>query len=109
MNEADIKQHVGLKIKRYRQKSKLTQFKLGELIDINQRQVAQIECGKSFPSLPTLLKLSQVLHRDISDFLAPETEISEKDLKNILIEKIKQADYNDCKRLLSIVKTFMEI
>jgi len=109
VKDTDIKHIVGLKVKKYRQNCNLTQFKLGELIDINQRQVAQIECGKSFPSLSTLIKLSQVLQHDISDFFESEKELGEVDLKRILTEKIKKAGYDDCKRILTVIKTFTDI
>lgn len=109
MNEAEIKLKVGAKIKHCRLKNKLTQFKLGELIDINQRQVAQIECGKSFPSLPTLLKLSKVFSRSISDFFDEEKYINEKDLKELLKSEIDNANYDDCKRFYAIIKTFSDI
>lgn len=104
VNETEIKLHVGAKVKQYRQKNKLTQFKLGELIDINQRQVAQIECGKSFPSLPTLIKLSNVFQHSISDFFDVEMELPEKELKEFLKAKIENSDYNECQKLYAIIR-----
>ena len=93
MKENTVKQLVGCKIKKYRHYNNLTQFKLGELIDINQRQVAQIELGKSFPSLTTLTKLAELFECNISDFFENDDEIGEKELKTILanlIEKFAQ-------------------
>jgi len=109
VNETDIKTHVGAKIKKYRQKNKLTQFQLGELIDINQRQVAQLECGKSFPSLSTLIKLSKVFNLNISDLFYNEADLNETELKEFLKAKIDSAGYDDCKRVYTVIKTFMNI
>lgn len=46
MEKAEVKKYVGQKVRAYRLHLKLSQFALGEKVGINQRQVAQIECGK---------------------------------------------------------------
>ena len=56
MDDKKVKILLGKRIKQLRQSFNFTQFVLGEKIDINQRQVAQIESGHSFPSLSTLVK-----------------------------------------------------
>lgn len=109
MNETLIKQNVGLKIKKYRQCLELTQFKLGELIDINQRQVAQIECGKSFPSLATLLKMSVVFQCKLSDFFEFNDYNNEDVLKTEMKSIIEKTDYDNCKRLYAVMKAFLDI
>ena len=68
MNEQEIKNAVGNMIRAYRKKLNLTQSMLGEIININQRQVALIETGKSFPSLPTMIKFAKVFKCNIKDF-----------------------------------------
>lgn len=109
MNENSLKLQVGANIKKYRQFYKLTQFKLGEMIDINQRQVAQIELGKSFPSLPTLIKLTKLFKCRIADLFEADEQISEKELKTILINLIEKLDYKNCQKLYSIIKNLIEI
>ncbi len=109
MNENIIKKQVGARIKKYRQMNKLTQFKLGELIDINQRQIALIESGKSYPSLPTLLKLSEVFKCSLSDLFENELQTEEKLLKEKLKTLIDETDYENCKRLYTVMKNFINI
>ena len=109
VNDTEIKQLVGQNIKKYRRKNNFTQFKLGELADINQRQIALIESGKSFPSLTTLIKFSNVFNCKISDFFDMEYTAPEQDLKESLKREIDKADYNDCKRLYAVIKSFMSI
>lgn len=109
MKDIEIKQLVGKRIKQYRQKNALTQFRLGELVDINQRQIALIESGKSFPSLATLVNLSNVFNCKIADLFEMGNTTPEKDLKELLKQEIEKADYNDCKRLYSVMKSFMNI
>ena len=101
VDENTIKKQVGIKIKKYRQNMKLTQFKLGELIDINQRQVALLEAGKSFPSLITLSKMADLFESD--------DDLSEDELKNRLIQIISSSSPEDCRRLYSIAKSFLLI
>ncbi len=109
MDETSVKIQVGAKIKKYRQINKLTQFKLGEMIDINQRQVAQIELGKSFPSLPTLIKLANVFNCAVADLFEDEDSISDETLKLSLINTIKSASNEDCRRLYAVIKIFITI
>lgn len=107
MDENTIKKQVGSKIKKYRQNLKLTQFKLGELIDINQRQVALLEAGKSFPSLTTLSKMSNIFGCKVSDLFESDNDLSEEELKTRLIKIIKSSSLEDCRRLYSVAKTFI--
>lgn len=109
MDEQFIKHNVGKKIKKYRQSLNLPQFKLGELIDINQRQIAQIELGKSFPSLTTLLKMSEVFQCSLSDFFEGNEYNNEEILKAEMKSMIDKANYEDCKRLYAVMKSFIFI
>jgi len=87
-NENDIKKLFGKKIKNYRIANKLTQFSLGEKIGINQRQIALIESGKSFPSLKTLIKFADIFACTIGDLFVfenlREVEYLKKDIEIML-------------------------
>lgn len=88
MNEQDVKKAFGKIIRNYRKSMKLTQSELGQRISINQRQVALIENGKSFPSLTTIIKLSGVFQCKIAelftfDFIPDKNHITE-DISTIL-------------------------
>lgn len=107
VDENTIKKQVGIKIKKYRQNMKLTQFKLGELIDINQRQVALLEAGKSFPSLITLSKMANIFDCKVADLFESDDDLSEDELKNRLIQIISSSSPEDCRRLYSIAKSFL--
>lgn len=52
-----FKEALGLKIREYRKNKGLTQEKLAERIDINQRQLTRIESGENYPSAETLEKI----------------------------------------------------
>ena len=92
MDEIKIKKLIGLKIKQLRKSKKLTQFALGEIIDVDQRQIAYIEGGNSFPSLRTLNKLAKVLDCSIKDFFDYEYLEEKTNLQEEIIKKINSMD-----------------
>ena len=57
-----IKKGFGTNVKLIRKSRNLTQEKLAELIEIDQRQMARIEVGESFVTAETIEKLSAVLN-----------------------------------------------
>ena len=102
MDDKKVKILLGKRIKQLRQSFNFTQFVLGEKIDINQRQVAQIESGHSFPSLSTLVKLAKVYL-----FNYNHLEKEEKVKENI-INIISNLDKKDAQLLYAIVKVIRE-
>ena len=58
----DKKKLIGKRIKEIRKAKNLTQEKLAELIDIETGSLSAIESGRHYPSLPTLIKISEVLN-----------------------------------------------
>lgn len=104
MDEFSIKELVGKKIKQYRKTSKLTQDALGEQIEINQRQIALIEAGKSFPSLSTLNKLASVFNCSIQDFFENEHLKNENELKNELKNIIDGLNYKEAQLIYLVAK-----
>lgn len=104
MDEQLIKELVGKKIKQYRKASKLTQDALGEQIDINQRQIALIESGKSFPSLSTLNKLATVFKCNFQDFFENDYLKNETELKNELKDIIDRLNYKEAQVIYLVAK-----
>lgn len=89
MDKTEVKKYVGQKVRAYRLHLKLSQFALGEKAGINQRQIAQIECGKSLPSLNTLIKFVEIFNCELGEFFEPQIMKTDEELKrdiNKLIE-----------------------
>lgn len=102
MNEDSIKKLVGKNIRFYRKSLNLSQFALGEKIDMDQRQIAYIEGGKCFPSLSTLNKFIKVFNCELKD-LFNFIEIPEEDLiKKHLLEKINSCSPKQLKLLYKL-------
>ncbi len=104
MNEEQIKILLGRKIRQYRNKLNITQFTLGEMADVNQRQITLIESGKSFPSLKTLVKFTDIFSCKISDLFTFENLQKREDLEKELDFIIKKSSDNNVKALYTIAK-----
>ena len=105
MDDKKVKILLGKRIKQLRQDLNLTQFVLGEKIDINQRQVAQIESGKSFPSLSTLVKLAKVYNCEIKDLFNYKHLEDERILKDNIVSNL---DRQESQLLYAIAKVIKE-
>ncbi|MBQ9609576.1 MAG: helix-turn-helix transcriptional regulator [Lachnospiraceae bacterium] len=69
-NDTDLYRTVGLNIKRYREKAKLTQVQLAEQLQISNSYLSKIEaagCDKSF-SLSVLNQIANLLNVEIIEF-----------------------------------------
>ncbi|MBQ8459982.1 helix-turn-helix transcriptional regulator [bacterium] len=90
----DIKVLFGKKVKELRIKKKLSQEELAEMIDIAERNLSKIECGKSFIRAEKIGKLAQSLNvtpKDLFDF-GHQKDLNE--IREELIQNIKNDDKN---------------
>ncbi len=108
MNEQEIKLKVGSKIKDYRKALKLTQQGLGDIIGINQRQVALIETGKSFPMLSTMIKLANVFNCNVNDFFEFNIIDNQDEIKKQLISILDNCNKEQLEKIYSISKIIIE-
>ena len=58
----DLLVELGLKVKYYRMRKKLSQAMLAELINVEEHRISNIECGKCNLTLKTLNKLASALN-----------------------------------------------
>ena len=63
----NIKVLFGRKLKEYRKSKKLTQIRLAELANVDDKHISCIENGKSFPSPNLISKLAEVLEVEPKD------------------------------------------
>lgn len=104
MNEEQIKVLFGQKIKRLRTNLNITQFTLGELVNVNQRQITLIESGKYFPSLKTLVKFTQIFSCELQDLFLFENLQRRETLENELINILKKTSSDNIRFLYTIAK-----
>ena len=108
MDAETVKKLLGNNIRTYRRTIGLTQSELGKRINIDQRQVAYIENGHSFPSLPTLLKFTEIFNCDLKTLFEFDIELEDVDLKTRLTQRISSLNHEKSKmfyKLLNILGT----
>ena len=79
--------NLGSAIKRNREFLNLTQEKFAELIGVNPHYIYELERGLKLPSLPVLIKISQILHTGIDNLLAENQDSlnsSDNELNSII-------------------------
>lgn len=101
-----LKKNIGAIIRASRKRHGLTQYALAEKIDMDEKQLSRLEAGKHFPTLKTLLAITDVLDMHLADF------DDMQDLKDSnfydLVEILKTATPRELKKYLSIIKIIKE-
>ena len=100
----DFNKKLGLKIKKLRERRELTREKLGEMAEISDRFIYDVETGQKGMSAETLYKLSRALNVT-SDYLLFETEENKNDLSYVT-ETLKNLNPSE---LESVEKIILEI
>lgn len=75
MNEISAQQ-IGKIIKDFRKNNGFTQFELAELVGIDDKQIGKIERGIHYPSVPTFLKILNVLQINIDKFYSIDNKLT---------------------------------
>lgn len=81
-----MEKEFGNRLRNLRKYKKITQEKLAEMADVDIRQIARLEAGKSLPSISTLLKICNVFSITPNDLLLCD--------KNIQINSTKSDIYD---------------
>lgn len=103
--------NLGKSIKKEREFRKFTQEQLSELLDVSTHYIYELERGTRIPSLPLLIKISEVLHvsadRLLSDTTAESDAVNPQmlnDLINTLTDEQKLNLYNIINALMPYLK-----
>lgn len=89
-NNHEIESILPERIRFYRQKQKLTQGQLSELVDVTEHYIAEIENAIKFPSMELIKKISLSLKVPIYCLMQTQTDIDSinyVELQNILSSK----------------------
>ena len=100
MNE--IKKLIGKRIKELRKEHNLSQQELAELINIDQRNLSNIECGISFPS-KSLLQIAEAFDISLKDLFDFEhLTLKRTDMINYIENKIQYLDDRNIKFIYNL-------
>jgi transcriptional regulator with XRE-family HTH domain len=56
-----VREQLSLNLRRHRDEAGLSQEKLAELCNLDRTEISLLECGKRFPRLDTLVRLTRAL------------------------------------------------
>lgn len=65
----DVKKKIGLNIRKYRLSRGLKQNELAELVGVEDKTISRIEVGGNYPSMDLLVRISNVLDYDLTEFV----------------------------------------
>jgi len=103
---SEIRTLLGLKIRELRKNKNLTQEQLANLINLDARQIVNIEKGYSAPPLDTLEDISNALEVEISEFFENKHLNSEKILKAKCKKIIEEASKEKIKGIYLFLRNF---
>ncbi len=105
---ANLSRLLGLRIKELRKRNKLTQSQLAEKIGMETTNLCKLENGCQLPKEENIEKIAKILDveiRDLFDFGHLKTT---KDLKNELLEIIKNATEEETELYYKIIISIKE-
>ena len=101
------KKLIGKKIKEIRKRTRLTQELFSEKIGIEPSSLSNIENGKSFPSMQTILNIAEKFNISFNDFFDNDYLTEEKELEKEIIDIIKNQPYQNKQIIYRLVKQFV--
>ncbi|MBO6086953.1 helix-turn-helix transcriptional regulator [bacterium] len=101
----DIRKLLGKRIKELRKYNKMSQEKLAEVANIEQRSLSHIECGDTFPSR-SLLDIAKALNIELKELFDFEhLEMNSDNMKKYIVHNIEQLNDSDIKTVYRIIKS----
>ena len=98
------KQALGARIKEFREKNKMTQDTLAELVGVDPKHLSRIENGKNYPSLETLEKLVSNLNISFEDVFEFKHLVQRTELLQNISERIQYLNDEKLKFIIKILK-----
>ena len=106
--EKSTKKLLGMRIKELRKTRGLSQDQLSEKIGIDSKHLSRLEVGRSFPSLDTLERLTNVLQVELKDFFEFAHEArNTRELKEMIGGLLKEADADKLKLAVKVLRALV--
>lgn len=99
----DLAERIGRRLRKARRDAGLTGTELGKLIGKSQAFISDVERGRKLPSLPTLVSLSERLHRPVQYFMC---DIDSREAHSVEAYEIGASEYGQ--RFCSLVDQLLE-
>lgn len=104
----DLKKAFGTKIKALRNKKKLTQFELAEVIGIDEKHLSHIETGRSFPKANLIEKMCEELDVDFNTLFNFPEEINRGNILNKIEKVLKTMSEKDLYKIYKLIELYRE-
>jgi len=104
----DIINQIGNNIKEQRKKTGLTQAELAEKINVDPKYISRLETGTSTPSITTVIRISQILKTDISNFFATESLEKRNQMTNSIVLKLSKANIKELRTIFDMVSLIVD-
>ncbi len=101
----NLKLQFGKRIKELRERKKLSQEQLAEMVNMESRHISRIETGNSFTTIENINNIANALNVTISEIFNFNHKQERKILENELINIIKNADNSELEQLYRIIKS----
>ncbi len=99
---------LGIKIREYRLKNKLTQEKLAEIVNLSPRYIAFIENGYKVPKLETFINILNALNASADYVLEDSINYKSKEKIYLIEDKLKTLPSKYQKEILDILDCIIE-
>lgn len=104
---ANIKLLLGRRIKEYRKKSNMTQAKLAELVNVDDKHISCIESGKNFPSADLIDRLATSLKIEPKDLFEYYHLQDAPDLKKNIISMLDKLSDTELQLTYMYIRNFL--
>lgn len=102
--------NLGSRIREERQRARLTQEQLAELVGCNESYIGQIERGVKNPSLEIIVGIANALNVTVDYLLADNVKVDQLNgLMDEIITLIKERDPEDVRFLITINRLFLDL
>ncbi len=102
-------ENLGKLIKHYRNKQGISQEKLGEMININSQHVSNIENGRRYPSLETVVAIANSLDITVDDLLVKDLNKTSSSVGKEIHEILQNCNRDEKEMLTQILKFMKEL
>ena len=99
---------LGMRLAAVRKESDYTSERLAQACDISAVYIRQIEAGKYQPSISTLIKFGNVLHRSLDYFVQDSIEWNELNTLTGIAEKCKHLNPEQIKMVERMIDAMYE-
>lgn len=102
--------NLGNRIKEERQRARLTQEKLAELVGCNESYIGQIERGAKNPSLEIIVNISNALNVTVDYLLADNVKVDQiNGLLDEIVAVVRDRDPEDIRFLITVNRMYLDL